>query len=225
MGAGCGGSDGNGSANETPGSPTSPAVAKKEVPTPVEATESGAEDIIDFAAAKNRSKVEAAARELVDVSKGEAAEALRSAGVAQERIALLQERAQSVGDIAGNASFLQVSLAANQVSELMPEFYGRYGAPIPPEVLELDYLDREALLQSRAGEDATVRKAVNDLASTWAELRRTVIDAGGEEEARDFTSHVESMERLAQGSNPRALQKEATRGLELVDGLEGVFRN
>jgi hypothetical protein len=224
VGAGCGGSDGNGSADETPTSPTAPAAAKKEVPTPVEATESGAEDIIDFASAKNRSKVEAAARELVDVSKGEAADALRSAGVPQERIALLQKRAQSVGGIAGNASFLQVSLAANQVSELMPEFYERYGAPIPPEVLKLDYLDREAELRSRAGEPGAVRSAVRGLATTWSLLRRQVVRAGGRKEAAEFGRHVANMGKLVEGSNSEALQREARKGLALVDVLEGVFR-
>jgi hypothetical protein len=70
-----------------------------------------------------------------------------------------------------------------------------------------------------------VRKAVNDLASTYAELRSKVIKAGGDKEARDFTRHVESMERLVQSANGQALQEEAAKGLELVDVLEGVFRN
>ena len=225
MGAGCGGSDGNGSADQTPTSPTAPAAAKKEVPHPVEATESGAEDIIDFASAKNRAKVEVAARELVEVSNGEAADALRSAGVPQERIALLQKRAQSVGDIAGSASFLEVSLAANQVSELMPEFYERYGAPIPPEVLKLDYLDREAELRSRAGEPGAVRSAVRGLGTTWLVLRRQVVKAGGRKEAAEFGRHVANMGKLVDGSSSEALQREARKGLALVDELEGVFRN
>jgi hypothetical protein len=106
----------------------------------------------------------------------------------------------------------------------MPEFYARYDVAIPPDVLKLDYLDREALLRSRARQDSTVRKAVNDLASTYAELRSKVSEAGGDKEARDFTRHVESMERLAQGSNRQTLQEEAARGLEPVDALETVFR-
>jgi hypothetical protein len=224
VGAGCGGSDGNGSTNQTPTSPTAPAAAKKEVPHPIEATESGAEDIIDFASAKNRAKVEVAARELVEVSNGEAADALRGAGVPEERIALLQKRAQSVGDIAGDASFLQVSLAANQVSELMPEFYGRFGAPIPPEVLQLDYLDREAELRSRAGEPAAVKSAVRGLATTWLLLRKQVVKAGGRKEAAEFGRHVANMGKLVEGSSSEALQREARKGLALVDELEGVFR-
>jgi hypothetical protein len=198
---------------------------KSSVPSSLDETESAAEDIIELADAGKRAQVKAKARELVAVTAGEAGTALREAGVPRSRIETLRDRAERVEDYARNAALFKVSLAANQISELMPEFFARYDVAIPPDVLKLDYLDREALLESRAHENSAVRKAVNDLASTYAELRSKVIEAGGDKEARDFTRHVESMERLVQSSNGQALQEEAAKGLELVDVLEGVFRN
>jgi hypothetical protein len=198
--------------------------AGKKVPRVLGEAESGAEDIVDFARARNRAKVVATAHELRNVAEGRAASALRSAGVPEKRIAALTSRARRVDDLAENGNFLAISLAANQVSGLMPEFYGRYSDPVPPEVLELDYLDREAQLRSKAGESKAVVRAVLALVSTWAGLKSRVVAAGGDKAAADFSRHVESIGRLARRSDRVALQKEASRGLELVDVLEGVFQ-
>ena len=91
-------------------------------------------------------------------------------------------------------------------------------------MLKLDYLDREAQLRSRAGDEASVGAAVNDLSSTWTRLRPKVVEAGGAKVANRFTVHVAAMNQLGSGSDAAALQKEAARGLELVDRIEGVFR-
>jgi hypothetical protein len=226
--AGCGDSNDSGTKATTPtttttATTTAPQV-KKPVPGSLEETESAAEDIIDYANAGNRSKVSATARDLVAVSAGKAATTLEKAGVPQSRIAVLQDRARAVEDQARKGDPLQISLAANQVSALMPEFYARYSDPVPPEVLELDYLDREAQLRSRARDEAKVKTAVAGLAATWSMLQNSAIKAGGDKAARDFTRHVAAMRRLVQGSDAAALQKEARNGLELVDVLEGVYR-
>jgi hypothetical protein len=216
---GCGDSNGNGS-----GSDTSTQAKKQAVPASLGTVESGAEDTIDFARGRDRPAVVRTSRELRAAAKGAAAADLRAADVPQDRIAELQDRARLVAALAPRADLLRVSLAANQVSALMPEFYARYADPVPPEVLKLDYLDREAQLRSLAGDRRTVRVAVSDLSSTWAKLRAQVIDAGGEKVAASFTRHVRAMQRLVRSSDRAALQKEAVAGLELVDQLEDAFR-
>jgi hypothetical protein len=225
LAAGCGDSNEKSTPATTASTPTTTAPAVKQaVPGSLEETESAAEDIIDYANAGKRAKVAATARDLVEVTKGEAATTLKKAGVPADRIAVLQDRARSVEDQTKNGDPLKISLAANQVSALMPEFYARYSDPVPPDVLELDYLDREAQLRSRAGDEAKVKTAVAGLAATWSMLQSSVIKAGGGKAARDFTRHVAAMRRLAQGSDASAIQKEAGNGLELVDVLEGVYR-
>jgi hypothetical protein len=183
--------------------------------------ESRAEDIIDYAREGKRARVAAAAAALASTARGRAATDLRKAGVPEDRIALLADRARLVDGIADRAEPVRISLAANQVSALMPEFYARYADPVPPEVLKLDYLDREAELRSLAGDKAGVRGSTAGLSDTWTGLRPRVARLDRRLSAR-FTRHVAAMGRLSPSSP--ALRKEAATGLALVDRLESAFR-
>jgi hypothetical protein len=212
--AGCGDSSDEKASTQT---------SRQPVPSSLDETESSAEDIVDFARAGERAKVVAKAHELRRSAEGRARTALRQARVPEDRIALLSSRARLVESIAPRAGLVRVSLAANQVSALMPEFYARYATSVPPDVLKLDFLDREAQLRSQAGDTKTARAAVKELSSTWAKLRARVISADGGKVAARFTRHVAAMLRLARRSDAVALQKEAAVGLELVDRIEHVF--
>jgi hypothetical protein len=222
--SGCGGSNGNGtsSTSETTKHSQEPK-RKARVPASLGRVESGAEDTIDFAHAGNRARVVATARALLHAAEGPAAADLREVGVPADRIAELRSSARLLKSLAPRGAFARVSLAANRVSALMPELYARYRDPVPPDVLKLDYLDREAQLRSLAGDQASVPGVVIELSSTWTGLRPRVIDAGGRRVAARYARHVASMRRLARGQGG-ALQKEAGTGLELVDELEDQFR-
>jgi hypothetical protein len=225
--AGCG--DSNGGDGKT--SPRQEAAEQGEgseegvgaVPASLGQVESGAEDTIDFANEGARAQVVKKARALRQATVGAAAD-LREAGVGPARIRALQQRAALLETLTARADLVRVSLAANEVSALMPEFYARYKDPVPPEVLRLDYLDREAQLRSLAGDRASISSTVRELASTWTELRPQVLDAKGKRVATRYDRHVRSMRRRARGANDDALQREAVRGLELVDELEQQFR-
>ena len=224
--AGCGESKGDESSTEN-SAPAKSEPAKEPtaaVPSSLGRVESGAEDIIDYARQGERAKVVATARSLRRTAGRRAAADLHGAGVPAAGIAALLDRARLLQSVAARAEFARVSLAANQISALMPEFYARFEDPVPSDVLKLDYLDREAQLRSAAGDWASVPPAVNELSSTWKTLRPDVIAAGGRRVAARFTRHVAAMRRLARGSDRQALEAEAARGLELVDELEHQFR-
>jgi MoxR-like ATPase len=104
----------------------------------------------------------------------------------------------------------------------MPALYAHFAAPVPTQILALDYLDREAEFRSLAREPARAALAVRELAKTWASTRPKVLAAQGAGEAAAFDRHVAAMTRLATGPGS-ALRAEAVRGLELVDELESVF--
>jgi len=191
------------------------------VPRSLGTVESSAEDIIDYARAGKRAKVIAAAHVLDSTAHGRAAMDLRKGGVPEDRIALLAGRATLVKGIARRAEPVRISLAANQVSALMPEFYARFADEVPPEVLKLDYLDREAELRSLARDKAGVGGATAGLAATWAALRPRVSKIDRRLSLR-FARHVAAMARLSPSS--AALRREAATGLALVDRLEGAFR-
>ena len=194
------------------------------VPASLGALESGAEDTVDLAHARNRAGVVRTAHEVLRAARGRAAVDLREAAVAPAQIADLQERARLLDGIAARASFARVSLAANAISGLMPGLYARYDDPVPPDVLKLDYLDREAQLRTEAGDRAFVPGVVNGLAGTWAKLRPDVVSGGGDAVAARYDRHVRAMRRLARTTADRALRSEASVGLELVDQLESEFR-
>jgi hypothetical protein len=203
-------------------SPTA-AVTRPPVPASLTSVESAAEDIVEFALQRKRADVVARAGQLKAGAAGPAAKALAAAGAPAANITALKERAARVAAFAPKAPYVRIAIAANSVSALMPSFYARFADPVPPSVLTLDYLDREAQLRSLVGEQSRVTSAVDLLARTWAALRPKVIAVGGVGVARQYDRHVASMRRLAATSERAALQKEAVNGLELVDSLESAF--
>jgi hypothetical protein len=191
------------------------------VPAVLRSTESAAEDLVDHALGRDRAELVATAGSLKAAASG-AAPALRRARVPATLVIDLRRRAARAAKLAPRAPFLDVALAANAVSELMPDLYARFRDPVPPGILRLDYLDREAQLRSLARQPEKVAAAVAKLERTWAPLRRRIIAAGGAREVAAYQRHVAAMKRL----DPRAakrVQTEAENGLALVDELEQVF--
>jgi hypothetical protein len=186
------------------------------VPGRLTATESGAEDIIAFALSGDRGAVVAGASSL-----GRSAGALARSGVAAAEVAELRRRTTRLTRLATGAPFVDVALAANSVSQLMPRLYARFATRLRAGILELDYLDREAQFRSLAGQPGAVAAAVKELSRTWAGLRPGVVVAGGAKQASAYQAHVGTMVRLSP-ANGRGIQAEARRGLELVDRLEQV---
>jgi hypothetical protein len=184
--------------------------------------ESGAEDLVDLALAGDRRGVIGEAKRLARETDGSSTASLTGLGVPSATIARLRERANHVLQLAPGGSFVEILLAANAVSQLMPAIYGHFDDPVPTPILALDYFDREAELRSLARQPQRVADAVDGLWRTWARVRSTVIAAGGASEAAAFEAHVATMKRLEPGMG-RQVRAEAAHGLELVDALEHVF--
>jgi hypothetical protein len=196
--------------------------ANAPVPASLKEAESSAEDLVDLALSMDRAQSVEVAGSLKAAANGPAAVALRRAGVRPVLIAELRRRANRLARVARNGSFLDIALAANAVSELMADLYGRFHDRVPATVLKLDYLDREAHLRSLARHPKRVARAVKELGPTWARVRPKVIAAGGAKEARAYQRHVAAMNRLTPDAGLK-VQAEAVHGLALVDDLERVF--
>ena len=91
---------------------------------------------------------------------------------------------------------------------------------MPASVTELDYLDFEAKLESRAHDTAKLRQAVDRLGAKWDSVRPQVSDARA---AASFDAHVKAITALADNADPARTQREAQHGLDLVDELEQSF--
>jgi hypothetical protein len=204
------------------GASTKAAFVDAPVPASLKTVESSAEDLVDFALARNRSEVSATAASLKAAATGPAAAVLGRSGVPPAEVSQLKARASRVAQLARRGSFIDVALAANAVSELMARLYGRFHDRVPARVLALDYLDREAQLRSLARQAGKVALAVKQLGPTWARLRPKVIVAGGAKQAVAYDKHVAAMKRLVPAAGKK-VQAEAVHGLDLVDQLESVF--
>lgn len=191
------------------------------VPKALTRAETAAEDVIGYLEKGKPAKSKAEARVLHDLAHGRAADALRQAGVPRARVNELQRRADRTVRLSlRGAPVVQVSGAANAVSQLMPGFYARYQDPVPAAVLKLDYLDRQVQLDSQQGRTAKLRSTVRQLDVTWQRLRPQVVKAGGTRVATAYDQHVNALQR---GGAATATQKQAVHGLDLVDQMEGVF--
>jgi hypothetical protein len=195
--------------------------ARQPLPASLSAAESNAEDIVDAALAHRRSEVMSIAAALEAGVRAQRS-ALRQDGVPPALVAELEQRSGRVAALARSGPYVQVLLAANAVSQLMPSLYAHFADPVPPAIQALDYLDREAQFRSLAGQPERVAAAVKELSATWAYVRPKVVAAGGGGEAAAYDRHVAAMKRLDPAGGAR-IRAEAARGLELVDQLERVF--
>ena len=202
---------------------TAAAVAKRPVPAVLKSAESNAEDIVGFALLSKRAEMVGQTRQLEKAMNPSTLAMLAASGVPRATLAELKVRVDHVAAIGKAGSFTDVALAGNSVSELMPTVYARFTDPIPPQVLALDYLEREAQLRSIANDPARLHSVITKLSRTWQVLQPAVLKTtGGDKAAATYTAHVASMRQLA-ASAGKPLEKEAIRGLELVDGLEKLF--
>ena len=196
-------------------------IAKSTVPQSLTRAETAAEDVIGFLEKGQLAKSHAEARILHRLAHGPAAAALRQNGVTVALIGEFQRRADKATRLSlANAPALEVSQAANDVSQLMPGFYARFKDPVPSKVLTLDYLDRQVQLDVWAHDKARLADTVRQLDATWQTVRPLLVNAGGVAVAKRYDLHLSA---LKQGGAASMLRKESVNGLDLVDKMEGVF--
>lgn len=197
------------------------AASQSTVPKSLTRAETAAEDVIGSLESGRPARAKREARILRDLARGAAAGELRKAGVSPPQIAAFQQRAERTARLSlAAAPALQVAQAANSVSQLMPGFYARYHDPVPVTVLELDYLDRQAQLDAKAGDRANLQATLLKLDASWRQLRGELVRAGGTKVARLYDQHVSALKRSGTAT---ATQQEAVHGLAIVDQMEGVF--
>src|SRR4029453_2232476 len=87
-----------------PGQAARSPVGAAPVPSSLKAVESSAEDLVDFALARDRGAVTATAARLTAAARGPAAASLRRSGVASAKIVRLERAANRVARLAADGS-------------------------------------------------------------------------------------------------------------------------
>jgi hypothetical protein len=197
-------------------------LGKAPAPAILTQTESRAEDLVDLALAGQRRGVIGEATRLARETNSSSTAVLSGLGVPRATVGQLRRRVSHLSHLARSGSFVEILLAANAVSQLMPSLFGHFYTRVPTPILALDYLDREAEFRSLARQPEKVASAAKGIEQTWARVRPKVIAAGGVSVAARYDTHVAAMKRLEPTEGQR-VQAEAVHGLELVDALEQVF--
>ena len=126
----------------------------------------------------------------------------------------LRSRATSVTGLAARSrSPLAIAQAANGVIRLIADHPDVFEDSAAPELLSLDYLEREAQLRSLAGQHLAVTAVVERAVAVWPRLRRRLIAAGANELAQQFDAHLEELSRHQSAAGIRDATR---RGRQLI---------
>ena len=194
-----------------------------ETPNQLDAMESLAEDAFDMALGENYAGVSAAAREIDTRWKAFRTQAARD-GVNESDLRNMDEAVSDLRRAAANpAEPLSLARAANSVSGEMEILFEVYDPPVPPAILQLDFLGREIALDGMEKNFASASADVDTMVLTWRRLRQTVLDAGGAQAAADYDESITRLQTALLARDANALVEEANDNLELVDALENVF--
>jgi len=116
-----------------------------------------------------------------------------------------------------------VARAANAISGPMDELFALYDPAVPPALLALDYLGREVVLDAKQADWTGASAHVATIESTFAGLKASVVDAGGQTNVDDYAASVAALKADITAKDAGAIEAEANVGLELVDAMEGLF--
>ena len=193
------------------------------VPSALTAIEDTAEDAYDQSLASNAPGVEADANELNDAWQSFRPRA-QTDGASTNVLDTMDRSITELRSVASNPpGDVELARAANAVSAPMDELFALYEPPVPPAVLELDYLGREVVLDARESDFDGSTTHVNSIEVTFGSIRDELIADGGQQEAADFASSITAMRADIEAGDAGQLETDANVELELVDVMEGVF--
>jgi hypothetical protein len=199
--------------------------AANAIPAALQQIESQAEDAYDHALASNHEAIASDASSISSGWRSFRAQAAGDGAGAADLSAMDAAVSAFSGSAATSTDVVALARAANGVSATMDELFALYEAPVPPEVLSLDYLGREIVLDARAGDSAAARTDIDELEATFASIRARLVAGGGDQVATDYDASVAAMRADVAVEDAASLQRDANAGLEIVDEMEGVFES
>jgi hypothetical protein len=193
------------------------------VPAGLSSIEEAAEDAYDQALAGHFADVTTDAQTIVDAWQAFRPEAAAAGAPVEDLTAMDAAVDGLVAAAMDPTDAVVLGRAANAVSGPMDELYGLYDAPVPAEVLALDYLGREVVLDARQGDYDRATAQIDVLAATFETIRAALVAADGGEVATSYDASIAAMRADVMAEDATKLQADTNVGLELVDRMEGVF--
>ncbi len=181
---------------------------------PAAVTDAGefAENIYDFAKAKDWTKADA---RLVSLEKS--VNELKTANLATPQILAATD---SIGKAVKAKNEIDAMRQSNQATFLVADLTAKYNPKVPVEVVKLDYYGREIEILAITKDEAKLKMTAQAIRQTWNAVKPKIEAKGADKVAAKFESLVAQTEKA---STIADFSKVATPILDEVDNLEKVF--
>jgi hypothetical protein len=188
----------------------------QKIPASLVDTGEFAENIYDFAKAKDWAKVAAKHKELAAVTRELAVE-LKSAAGNKRLEAALTALSKAIA-----AKDQQATMrAANELTLIAADLVEPFNPQVPADVTRLDHYGRELELGVTAKDTDRLKTTAEALRKTWDKVKPAVKSKGGDAEAKRFEALVT---QVIAARTVEDYSKLVTPILDEVDNLERVFK-
>jgi hypothetical protein len=113
--------------------------------------------------------------------------------------------------------------AVNDLSAAIVDMYATYNPTTPVDIGRLDVLERQVVLDGQAGNYEAATLTLMETNTVWNRVKPMVLEHSGADVAKEFETSLQLQTEAVTSAKGEALTTEASRGLEIVDALEGVF--
>lgn len=198
--------------NAVPEKPAVVGTNNGKMPTAITDAGEFAENIYDYAKAKNWTKAEAKLSSL-EKSANDLKTANLAAPQLNETIGLIDKAVKAKNEI-------DAMRESNQATLLIADLTAKYNLKVPVEVTKLDYYGREIEIGAMTKDEAKLKQTAQAIRQTWNAVKPKMEAKGASKEAAKFESLVAQTEKAASIAD---YSKVATPILDEVDNLEKVF--
>jgi len=206
----------------TAGAATPSQKTNAQVPTTLQAIESNAEDIIDLAGTGGWTQV---LKKVASISNSWAIYRKQAAGIGlsesmKQSFDSALKRLERESAAKNRDATMQ---SANDLSAVVVDMYGLYNPAIPADVGRLDVLERQVVLDTKAGKWDAAEQSLAKVKIVWDRLKPSVETHHGANLTKQFQENLLDQTMALQARNKTILVSQANHALDLVDGLEKLY--
>lgn len=149
---------------------------------------------------------------------------MATAGAAADLLLVDKAIGKLSASTGADATAVTMARAANAIIEPMGRLYAVYNPKPPSELLDLDYLDREVVVDAVATDFAAATGHTDKIEVSWKLITAKVAAAsGGQAKADAYVAHIADLRTATATKDAKLLQTKANAGLELVDAMEALL--
>jgi hypothetical protein len=193
------------------------------VPAPLATIESRAEDILDAVPKAAWGEVRAALGAIQLAWVQYRPQAVQD-GIARDRQTAVQAALARLARAVRSQAPRDALHAANALAGAATEISAAYHPAVPADIGRLDVCERQIALEAADGNWAGAEQGLRQLETVWRRVRPGILEHGGQAPAAEFDTSLTAQQQAFGVHDAAALTAETSRGLDVVDALEQVYR-